>query len=100
MNHLASALRALSICLFLVLPLLALSSSAQSDRGAGKRRGGGPPREAMKSCSSVSEGGACNFQGRRGEALQGTCQTKREALVCVPAGHESGERRERPERAE
>ncbi len=73
--------------------LVAGSAIAQDDRGdRGERRG--PPQVALDACDSAQDGGACGFEGRRGESLSGTCESIHETLVCVPEGH-----RRRGERA-
>lgn len=53
----------------------------------------GPPPEALEACSSSVTGQACSFEGRRGE-VTGTCETRREELVCVPE-HMRGEKGQR-----
>ncbi len=53
------------------------------DAPSGRRQ---PPPEAMQACRARTAGSTCNFTGRRGEALEGSCQQLGEALACVPAG--------------
>jgi len=61
-----------------------LSTMAMAERPAGPGRKG-PPPEAVEACASASVRDSCNFSGRRGENLQGTCETVRdEQLVCLP----------------
>ncbi len=63
---------------------LLFSSLAMAQRPPGPGRQG-PPPEAVEACASASAGDSCQFSGRRGEELQGTCEPGRdEELVCSP----------------
>lgn len=54
----------------------------------GPRRG--PPPEAIEACAAAEAQAACGFVSRRGDDIAGTCQEKREQLVCVPEGGPPG----------
>jgi hypothetical protein len=61
-------------------------ANAAPDQQGGKRHG--PPPEALAACSDHSEGDSCNFSGRRGNDVEGTCIVPRneEGLACAPDG--------------
>ena len=70
--------------LSVVLMLTAQVANAEQQRGGR----GKPPQVALDACSNVSEGNACQFEGRRGDSLTGTCTTVKSGdLACVPEGH-------------
>ncbi len=80
-----------------------LIMTAQAVNAEEPRRGRGqPPQVAVEACSNVTEGDACEFEGRRGEALTGVCATVRSGeLACVPEGHRPpGERDDQEPRSE
>ncbi|RTE65119.1 hypothetical protein EH243_13730 [Amphritea opalescens] len=59
---------------------LLLSTAAMS---APERRG--PPKEAIEACASATKGDSCSFSGRRGETLQGICDSQDDdKLACAP----------------
>lgn len=68
--------------------LLAANVHAQSNDDGERERGHrGPPAEALEACSAAIQGDTCSFEGRRGEALQGTCETPGDKpLACRPEG--------------
>jgi hypothetical protein len=78
---------------FILLILITLSGAAFAQDGSGGKRGGqrgghhGPPPEAVEACSGMQAGAACVFEGRGGEALEGTCFSPDEEhpLACRPA---------------
>lgn len=78
----------------IVCALIAFAIGAGSAKGANERagegeRGGrrGPPPEALQACAEASQGQACSFAGRQGEAVTGTCEIPRgDELVCFPEG--------------
>ena len=80
--------QAKNVVLLLSLCMVSTVSLAQN-RGEGGKRGA--PPEAIEACSSLAEGSACEFEGRRGN-VSGTCvvpsQTE-SALACKPANHGS-----------
>jgi len=86
-------------CALLVTALLfSFSASAEPNENDGDQRRGkrrGPPAVALEACSGSADQEACSFEGRRGDQLSGTCEVKREQLVCVPEGHRESERRRR-----
>lgn len=49
--------------------------------------GGGPPPEAIAACKGKTDGAACTFTGRRGEALTGKCFTP----PARPGGQQGGQ---------
>jgi hypothetical protein len=83
----------LPVCGLIAAVLLAgAGRAADDDRQRGNRRG--PPQVAIDACASASESAACSFEGRRGEALDGTCEAMHDSLVCVPEGHRRGGERQ------
>lgn len=47
----------------------------------------GPPEAALKACESSVQGDPCSFEGRRDEALEGTCEAPEDKpLACRPKG--------------
>ncbi len=85
----------ISCMLGAVLLVLSISSLAIAfdDREEGRdRRGHKPPGVALEACSEAEEAEECNFEGRRGEELTGTCEAIEGQLACVPEGR----RRARP----
>lgn len=71
------------------------SSQPSSDQHEGRR---GPPQAALDACNDKNEEAACEFEGHRGK-VQGTCQTRRNRLVCIPQrGNAQTERQERPKK--
>ena len=64
----------------------------------GKKRGHrGPPPQAIEACANGAVDQACEFAGRSGDAVSGTCVVPRRddsgALACKPSGdHKKGSR--------
>ena len=60
------------------------AQSASSGKG---ERGDRPPREALEACGNVKPKSACEFSGRDGNIVQGTCMSPKAdgPLSCVPA---------------
>lgn len=58
----------------------------------------GPPPEAIEACEGKKEGDSCEFEGRRGK-VTGTCQTRRDQLVCVSKNKRKKHRRGPPPEA-
>lgn len=52
----------------------------------------GPPPEALAACKNLSASTACSFQGKNGQAIQGTCLNRPMGgeLVCHPNGAPMG----------
>ena len=75
------------IALFAAL-LFAGTAYADSDgekKPRGERRG--PPPVALEACANSVQGDPCSFDGRDGEALEGTCEAPAEKpLACRPEG--------------
>jgi len=63
---------------FLLAGLALLSSPTMA---CAERRG--PPPEALEACASAGTGEQCSFEGRRG-TVTGTCENRRDDMVCVP----------------
>ena len=61
---------------------------AESDGENGTRHEHrGPPEVALEACASSVQGDPCSFEGRRGEALEGTCEAPDDKpLACRPEG--------------
>ncbi len=73
----------------LTISLLALGSAfAQSnDEEKPRKERRGPPEVAFEACASSVEGDVCTFEGRRGENVEGLCESREDKpLVCVPEG--------------
>lgn len=77
------SLIALSATLFLVG-----AAYADSDQESEPRRDHrGPPEAALEACSTLVQGDPCSFEGRRGDALEGTCEAPDDKpLACRPEG--------------
>lgn len=43
-----------------------------------------PPAEAVDACVDAAEGEACEFEGRDGEIVSGTCEAHEDQLACRP----------------
>ena len=77
------SLIALSATLFLVGAAYAESDQENKSR----REHRGPPEVALEACSTLVQGDPCSFEGRRGDALEGTCETPDDKpLACRPDG--------------
>ncbi len=60
---------------------------AQTNQGSGKGQGRhGPPPQAIEACNGKTAGDQCEFKGRKGDILKGTCFTpdKDKPLACRP----------------
>ena len=44
----------------------------------------GPPPEATTACEGKSEGDSAEFEGRNGEAVTGTCESRHGTLILRP----------------
>ena len=68
--------------------LLAGSAYADSDQEKKPRaKHRGPPPVALEACTNSVEGDPCAFEGRRGEAVEGTCEAPADKpLACRPEG--------------
>lgn len=77
------SLIALSATLFLIG-----AAYAESDQENKPRRDHrGPPEAALEACSTLVQGDPCSFEGRRGDALEGTCEAPDDKpLACRPEG--------------
>lgn len=75
------------IALFATL-LIAGAAYADSEQDNKPRRDHrGPPEVALEACSNSVQGDPCSFEGRRGDALQGTCEAPDDKpLACRPEG--------------
>lgn len=57
----------------------------KDENSRGERRG--PPEVALEACATSVQGDPCSFEGRRGDALEGTCEAPDDKpLACRPAG--------------
>ena len=63
------------------------SGAAAEGYGNQRKARRGPPPEALEACTNAQEGVSCSFIGRRDEAVTGTCEFKRDDLVCAPEHH-------------
>lgn len=68
--------------------LLVGTAHAQSDEENEPRRDRrGPPQEAVEACSTLVQGDPCSFEGRRGNAVEGSCEAPEDKpLACRPEG--------------
>ncbi|MBU2676554.1 MAG: hypothetical protein KJP16_05670 [Gammaproteobacteria bacterium] len=66
--------------------LLVATAYAESDQeNKPRREHRGPPEAALEACSSSVQGDPCSFEGRLGEALDGTCEAPSDrSLACRP----------------
>lgn len=68
--------------------LAAVANSSMANEGNNNRGHRGPPPEAIEACSNASVDQACQFTGRRGETLSGTCfsvgENDSQGLACKP----------------
>ena len=63
----------------------AYADSDQDKKPRGEHRG--PPKVALEACANSVQGDPCSFEGRRGEALEGTCEAPSDKpLACRPEG--------------
>ena len=82
------SLMALAALVFLSLP----SAAFEGEEGGRSPDRRGPPQVALDACDGAAELDTCSFEGRRGEALSGSCEVIQEQLACVPEGHREQER--------
>lgn len=79
--------RGSTLALACALCMAAPFAQAQPDSQGGRRHG--PPPEAIDACIDRTENAACEFNGRRGETVEGTCISppgRDDGLVCAPEG--------------
>ncbi|MEM9401230.1 MAG: hypothetical protein AAGA44_01945 [Pseudomonadota bacterium] len=85
----------IAVPLSLMLMGIACAEPDDTDENTGEKRRG-PPDVAFEACASAVEGDPCSFEGRRGEAVKGSCTPRGEhPLVCVPEGGPPKHRLER-----
>lgn len=77
-----------SLIALMATTLIFSTAYAESDQeNKPRREHRGPPAAALEACSSSVQGDPCSFEGRRGEALEGTCEAPNEKpLACRPEG--------------
>ncbi len=76
-----------AMVLAITLCFSAPSAHAQPDSQRGRHRG--PPPEAIAACEGQAENAACQFTGRRGDDIEGTCISpprQEGTLACAPEG--------------
>ncbi len=68
--------------------LLIGTAYAESDQeNKPRREHRGPPEVALEACSNSVQGDPCSFAGRRGDALDGTCEAPDDKpLACRTEG--------------
>lgn len=85
--------------LIAVIPTLLLVGAAYAEseqENNPRREHRGPPEAALEACSNSVEGDPCSFEGRHGEALEGTCEAPDDKpLACRPEGGPPEKRLER-----
>lgn len=72
----------LLLTLTILLPATLYAFGGGKSGGQGRQQG--PPPEAIEACEGKSVGDSVEFTGRRGEALEATCQEKDGQLAAVP----------------
>lgn len=76
--------------------LLVGAAYAESEQDNPRREHRGPPEAALEACSNSVAGDPCSFEGRHGEALEGTCEAPDDKpLACRPEGGPPEKRLER-----
>jgi len=70
----------------LVLMSGPVTASAQFNAGGSRPPGPppGPPPVAIDACNQQAAGSSCEFVGRRGEQVTGTCVVFPRLLACLP----------------
>lgn len=92
-----STTRNIALAFAIASAITSLNAVAEQDQQGHKRRG--PPPEAIEACADLSEGAACAFTGRRGDA-SGICfaPPREDALLaCAPEGGPPAHHRENEE---
>ncbi len=86
-----------SLIALIATTLLATTAYAESDQeNQPRREHRGPPEAALEACSNSVQGDPCSFEGRHGDALEGTCEAPDDKpLACSP---EDGPRKRHLER--
>ena len=59
-------------------------SSGRRGRSSGSSRNG-PPEQAIAACSGMSSGASCEFEGRGGNIVSGSCHDSPHGVACRPA---------------
>ena len=81
MNHSLIALIATTL-------LVGTAYAESDDENKPRREHRGPPEAALEVCASSVQGDSCSFEGRRGDALEGTCEAPDDKpLACRPEGN-------------
>jgi hypothetical protein len=77
-----------SFIALIALGLIAGSAVAQSnEENRPEREHRAPPAVALEACSNSVQGDPCSFEGRQGEALDGSCDAPDDKpLACRPEG--------------
>ena len=83
----------LKLMAVLIVLFTSITVHAQTEDDERPRRGkNGPPEVALEACSNLVQGDPCSFEGRRGNAVDGTCETREDKpLACRPEGHRQRE---------
>jgi hypothetical protein len=89
----------LTVALIAVLAIT-VAWPAFAERSDGRRERRGPPAVAIEACTDAAAGDSCSFIGRRDDELTGTCESRREMIVCVPEGHDARHRQRGGDRGE
>jgi hypothetical protein len=86
-----------SLIALIALGLVAATAYAQSDEeNRTNREHRGPPEVALEACSNSVQGDPCSFEGRQGEALEGSCEAPDDKpLACRPEGAPPKDQHER-----
>lgn len=86
----------INLCLASILIVAIVVLSPFCVRAQGGPEGGrppGPPPEMVEACQGKSTGNSCEFVGRQGATVSGTCQASREdasQLICLPKDRPKG----------
>ena len=77
----------MKILLITLLTAIAIGTTTHAQEQEGhERKHRGPPQVAVEACAAAVQGDTCSFEGRRGETLDGTCESPEDKpLACRPA---------------
>jgi len=70
----------------MLMSMSAFACAEQAKEHDGDKQKRTPPPEALAACNALKSGDICQFTGRRGDILKGTCFAPTERpLACRPA---------------
>lgn len=75
------------IALIATMTIAAAARAEPERENKPRREHRGPPAAALEACSTAVQGDPCSFEGRRGNAVEGTCEAPDDKpLACRPEG--------------